>query len=149
MLDQVCHPLRCVPVIFWELCWLMLALCWLMLALCWLMLALCFLMLGSCWVMLASSWVKLAHVGSSWPKLASRCVYVGSSWPQDAQDGLPRPPKGQRCSIFYRNLLILEHPGFSKYFENIGFIGPFAIGTFLFLSMLFGSLSWWLQVGSR
>ena len=59
------------------------------------------LMLAYAGFMLAyvgSSWVQLAHVASSWPKLASRCVYIGSSWPQDAQDGLPRPPK--RPTVF-------------------------------------------------
>ncbi len=76
------------------------------------------LMLAYAGFMLAyvgSSCVKLVHVASSWPKLASRCVYVGSSWPQDAQDGLPRSPKGQISSFFDPNLVILEHPESSKY----------------------------------
>ena len=29
----------------------------------------------------------------SWLQEASRWLYVGSSWPQDAQNGLPRPPR--------------------------------------------------------
>ena len=72
MLDQVCHPFWCVPVIFWGLCWLMLALCW--------------LMLGSCWLMLALCWVKLAHVASSW-------LQVGLKMPKMGPKRLQEPPK--------------------------------------------------------
>ena len=76
------------------------------------------LMLAYAGFMLAyvgSCWVKLVHVGSSWPKLSSRCVYVVSSWPQDVLDGLPRSPKGQISSMLDPKLFILEHPESSKY----------------------------------
>ena len=78
------------------------------------MLAYVGLMLAYAGFMLAyvgSSWVKLAHVGSSRPKLASRCLYVGSKSQKITGTHQKRPPRGNLSSIFDRKLFILEHPG--------------------------------------
>ena len=101
-------PLRCVPVIFWDLCWLMLALCWLMLALCWLMLALCWLMLDQ----VGSSWLMLAQVGPSWPQDASMLAPKSQ---KITGTHLPRPPKDKKSSMFDQKFVFLEHPESSKY----------------------------------
>ena len=113
MLDQVCHPFWCVPVIFWGLCWLMLASCWFMLALCW-------PMLGSCWIMLALCWVQLAHVASSWLQVCLKMPKMGPKSLQEApraskmsQDGLKMAPK----SIFLRYILLFFH-NFHKYWKS-------------------------------
>ena len=81
---------RCVPVIFWDLCWLMLALCWLMLD------------------QVGSSWLMSAQVGPRWPQDASMLAH---KFQKITGTHLPRPPRGQLSSIFDRKLLNLEHPG--------------------------------------
>ena len=97
--------------------------------------------------MLAYAGFMLAYVGSSWVKLA----HVGSSWPQDAQDGLPRTPKGQISSIFDPKLFILEDPESSKYWKKHLFYRSicnlhFFVALNACLGLQVGSSS--LQVGS-
>ena len=82
------------------------------------MLALCWFYAGFMLAYVGSSWVKLVHVGWSWPKLASRCVYVGSKSQKITGTHLPRPPKGQISLIFDPKLVILEHPESSKYWKK-------------------------------
>ena len=96
--------LRCVPLIFWDLCWLQVGFMLILLALCWLMLALCWLMLDQ----VGASWLMLAQVGPSWPQDASMLAPKSQ---KITGTHLPRPPRGQLSSIFDRKLLILEHPG--------------------------------------
>ena len=128
-------PLRCVPVIFWDLCWLMLALCWLMLALCWLMLALCWLMLDQ----VGSSWLMLAQVGPSWPQDASMLAQNPRKSPEHTSQGLQ---EANFLRFLIENCSFWSTLDLENIEKSICFIGPFAICTFLFLLMLFGSLSW-------
>ena len=74
-------------------------------------------MFALCWLMLALRWLMLDQVGSSWLML----VQVGTSWPQDAsmlaqdaQDGLPRSPKGQISSIFLSKIAHFGTPRILK-----------------------------------
>ena len=80
-------------------------------------------------------------------------VQVGPSWPQDASMLAQNPRKspehtsqGLQKANFLR--FLIENCSFSSTLDleniekSICFIGPFAICTFLFLLMLFGSLSW-------
>ena len=111
-------------------------------------------MLAPCWLhvgsMLAHVGSMLAHVGPSGLQDGPTWLHVGPSWPQDAimlaQVGLKMPKtafNSQIGSFFYQKI---AHSGTSWICKilktTICFIGPFAICTFLFLLMLFGSLSW-------
>ena len=103
-------------------------------------------MLALCWLMLALCWLMLDQVGSSWLMLAQ----VGPSWPQDAsmlaQVGLKMASKCLQKAKFLRfviqNCSFWNTQNLQNIKKSICFIGPFAICTFLFLVMLFGSLSW-------
>ena len=110
-----------------------------MLALCWpyvgFMLALCWLMLDE----VGSSWFKLVQVVPSWPQDASMLAQNPRKSPEHTSQGLQKAnfPRVliQNCSFWNtQNLENIE--------KSICFIGPFVICTFLFLLMLFGSLSW-------
>ena len=106
-----------------------------MLALCWLMLALCWLMLDQ----VGSSWLMSAQVGPSWPQDASMLAQNPRKSPEHTSQGL------QEANFLQ---FLIENCSFSSTLDleniekSICFIGPFAICTFLFLLMLFGSLSW-------
>ena len=109
-------------MIFWDLCWLMLALCWLMLALCWLMLALCWLMLDQ----VGSSWLMLAQVGPSWPQDASMLAQVGLKMAKMASQGLQKAKLPrlliQNCSFWNtRNLQNKKKHLFYKCVCNLHF----------------------------
>ena len=115
-----------------------------MLALCWLMLAPCWLMLGQVASKMAPYGSKLAQVGLKmplcWLKLASRCP----KWLSIAK---LHQFLTKNCSFW--NALDLQNIE-----KTIGFIGPFASCTFLFLLMLFEPLSWlklapsWLKLAN-
>ena len=103
-----------------------------MLAPCWLMLAPCWLMLDQVASKMAPHGSKLAQVGLKmplcWLKLASRCP----KWLSIAK---LHQFLTKNCSFW--NALDLQNIE-----KTIGFIGPFASCTFLFLLMLFEPLSW-------
>ena len=140
-----------------------LGLCWLMLALCWLCWSYAGLMLVLCWTYVGSSWMKLGQVGSCWLYVGLCWIklgQVGSCWLKSAQVGLKMPlcwlinfrkspehtSQGLQEANFLRFLIencsFWNTPNLQNIEESICFIGPFAICTFLFLLMLFGSLSW-------
>ena len=99
-------------------------------------------MLALCWPMLdqvGSSWLMLGQVGPSLPQDASMLAQNPRKSPEHTSQGLQKAnfPRffNQNCSFWHtQNLQNIE--------KSICFIGPFAICTFFFLVMLFGSLSW-------
>ena len=115
-----------------------------MLAPCWLMLAPCWLMLGQVASKMAPYGSKLAQVGLKmplcWLKLASRCP----KW----------PPIANLDQFLTKNCSFWNALDLQNIEKTIGFIGPFASCTFLFLLMLFEPLSWlklapsWLKLAN-
>ena len=88
-------------------------------------------MLVPCWLHVGS---MLTHVGPSGLQDGSRCHYVDSGWPQDGQHGLQEQILINFCSCW--NTLDFQHIK-----KSIGFKGPFAFCTFLFLLLVFEPLS--------
>ena len=83
-------------------------------------------MLAPCWLMVGPCWLMLDQVASKMAQNAIMLTQVGLKMANMAS-------KSKCWSIFDPKLLILEHPGPSKYKENTGFKSPFAFCTFLFL----------------
>ena len=113
-----------------------------MLALCWL----CWPYVGLCWLYVGLCWIKLGQVGSCWLKLAQVGLKMPLCWlinfrksPEHTSQGLQKAkfPRFLIKNCSFWNTLNLQNIE-----KSICFIGPFAICTFLFLLMLFGSLSW-------
>ena len=75
---------RCVPLIFWDVCWLQFGFMLLMLVLCSLTLSLCWLLLDQ----VGSRWFMLVEVVPSWAQDASMLAQVVLKMPKMASQGL-------------------------------------------------------------
>ena len=88
-------PVGCVPLIFWDVCWLQFGFTLLMLVLCSLTLSLCWLLLDQ----VGSRWFMFVEVGPSGPQDVSMLAQAGFKMPKMAFQGFHNV-KCQRSNVF-------------------------------------------------
>ena len=103
-------------------------------------------MLALCWLYVGLCWIKLGQVGSCRLKSAQVGLKMPLCWFMNPRKSPEHTSQGLREANFLR--FLIENCSFWSTLDleniekSICFRGPFAICTFLFLLMLFGSLSW-------
>ena len=95
-------------------------------------------MLAPCWLHVGSCWL---HVGSCWTKWPPRWLEMPLCWLRLASRWPTWPPIANFDQFLIRNCSFWNPLDPQNIEKSIGFTGPFAFCTFLFLLMVFEPLS--------